>query len=104
MATVMKEIMETVGATLVVVGSMFAIAGVIGAGCKSTSQTTPQSIYSELVDGNCLQKDDSGLPSVQAAFTSDAAPPWFLCLKDGGTIGACGVPCDATTVTVIPNR
>lgn len=56
---------------------------------------TPQAVraYGLLVEGGCLAPDDSGLSSVQAEESSDAAPSWLTCLFLGGTVTTCAVPC-----------
>lgn len=84
-------------------GAALAIVGLVGlvvtcGGC-TRQQPSPmpaasvQAIYQALVQAGCLAPDDSGLGAVQLGVASDAAPGWFTCLLDGGTVASCGVPC-----------
>jgi hypothetical protein len=57
------------------------------------SSPNSQFVYNELVDSGCLSSGDASFVAVQAGTQSDAQPPWFSCLFDGGTIASCGVPC-----------
>ena len=73
------------------------LGGVLVACTKTppTTPTTPVSIYGALVDAGCLAADDSGLAAVQAESQIDAAPSWFGCLLEGGTVTGCNVPCSS---------
>jgi len=57
--------------------------------------TTPNSqvVYNELIEAGCLASSDASLLGVQQGVLSDAQPPWFSCLVDGGSINGCNVPC-----------
>ncbi len=72
-------------------------AGLMAAACAKPVPISPtaRTVYSELVDAGCLAATDAGLSSVQEEFNSDAAPPWFGCLWDGGSIATCNTPCSA---------
>jgi hypothetical protein len=72
-----------------------ASALVAAAACVPSPPASPtaSTVYGELVDAGCLAATDSGLAAVQAEHDTDAAPPWFDCLWDGGSVTACDVPC-----------
>lgn len=64
-------------------------------GCAKPAPTPTPTIYTTLVQAGCLDpNDDAGLSAVQRGLLSDAQPPWFACLADGGTVAGCGVPCE----------
>jgi hypothetical protein len=88
--------LELLGAGLALVGLMGLV--VVCCGCTRTAPTpmptaSAEAIYTALVQAGCLAPDDSGVGAVQLGAASNAAPPWFTCLIDGGTIASCGVPC-----------
>lgn len=87
---------------VVVRGVALVICGGI-LGCNQTpapSTLSAATVYGELADANCYSNPDGGVAFVAAEGAWPAAPPWVGCLFEGGTIIGCGVPCDATTVTV----
>lgn len=76
--------------------SIAIVWALIGAcACSRPSQTPPgaSGIYFELVEAGCMAPSDSGVASVAEGLASDAAPSWFSCLAEGGTVSGCAVPC-----------
>ena len=63
------------------------------AGCNPRAAgITSSAVYGELVEAGCLAPAVDGVASTEAERGKSA---WIDCLYDGGTVGACGVPCDA---------
>jgi hypothetical protein len=58
---------------------------------------TATSVYNELVAAGCLAPDDGGAAAVAEEHAAAPQEPWMACLWDGGTVAACGVPCDGAT-------
>jgi hypothetical protein len=75
------------------------LVGAIGLACSKPAPVgpTPEIVYGELVNAGCLAPDDGGVTAVAQERALPDAPPWILCLFDGGTVAACQVPCDAAS-------
>ncbi len=73
----------------------------LGAACKTNTPPTPsahaQVVYQALVDAGCIAQSDSGASDVALEEASDAAPEWFTCMWNGGSVADCGAPCSATS-------
>jgi hypothetical protein len=50
-------------------------------------------VYGELLEAGCLAPSADGVQSVADQHTAPDQPVWLGCLFDGGTVSACGVPC-----------
>ena len=88
-------------------GAILTVVWVLAAWCGCTKSTGPTatSISGELTDAGCLASGDGDIAAVTAEHAlGDAEPAWSRCLWEGGSVSACGVPCDATTVVVTPMR
>lgn len=77
--------------------ALYFLAAVFLTGCsKQPPATTPaQRAFDLFVEAGCTAADDSGA-GAQAFLEesmSDAAPPFFACLLEGGTITSCNVNC-----------
>jgi hypothetical protein len=54
---------------------------------------SPTAVYTELVEGGCYAPSDAGVAVVTQESQLSPPPAWYGCLVEGGTIAACGVPC-----------
>jgi hypothetical protein len=69
-------------------------AGGVGAACQIPAQPTPPAtIYGELVEGGCYAANDAGLYWVTQEVNEPAPPAWVGCMREGGSVVACGTPC-----------
>ena len=69
----------------------------VGAACQNPVQNPvpPSTIYDELTDAGCYRANDAGLSWVTKEVTQSSPPAWAVCLREGGTVPGCGVPCSA---------
>lgn len=85
----------TLLAVLMTCSNTVAIVALVVVGCsKPAPPASAPSVYNELVEAGCIAPDDASYAAVQEGLQSDAQPPWFACLADGGTVAGCSVPCD----------
>jgi hypothetical protein len=76
------------------VRALVVIIAIIGA-CACSKPGASVVIYNELTAAGCIEPSAGSQKAIDLAMASDAAPPWFLCLTEGGTVASCSVPCGA---------
>lgn len=74
--------------------ALFALFGRLLFACNtSPAPATAQTVYTRLVEGGCIAATPDGEQSVADEHLADGGAPWLDCLFKGGTVAACGVPC-----------
>lgn len=67
--------------------------------CKAPAPSPPPAedpsihVWQSLVEAGCAS-DDPGGPDAIAEELVEVGDPWILCMLDGGSVTACGAPCD----------
>ena len=73
----------------------------LGAACKTNTPPPPPSqaqvVFQKLVDAGCIADSDSGASDVALEEASDAAPAWFTCVWNGGSVASCNAPCSSSS-------
>jgi hypothetical protein len=73
--------------------ALIALLGRILFACTPSSSTSASVVYARLVEGGCLAATPDGEQSVADEHGADGGAPWLDCMFKGGTVAACGVPC-----------
>lgn len=67
------------------------------AGCQQCNQVpapaTATNVYNALVAGHCVAAGDDAKQAVADELSRVDRPDWMTCLADGGSVAACGAPC-----------
>ena len=71
----------------------------VGAACQNPAPAPvpPSVIYDELTDAGCYSANDAGLAWVTKEVNQPSQPKWVGCLREGGSVTTCGVPCSPPT-------
>lgn len=74
--------------------ALLALLGRLLFACTtSPSPATAQTVYDRLVEAGCLTSSPDGVQAVSDEHADSEQPAWMACMFRGGTVAACGVPC-----------
>lgn len=83
---------------------LLAAAGIVCAlaACPSIPPYTPPQtpnaddvrVYGALVEAGCLASDEGGAIVLDQVHARVDQPAWVACMYDGGSVQACGAPCE----------
>lgn len=77
------------------------ISALLVGACKTNTPppapSQAQVVFQKMVDAGCVADSDSGVSDVLLEEANDAAPAWFTCLWNGGTVASCNVPCSSSS-------
>ena len=78
-------------------GMALTFVALLLAACQQCNQVpapaTANTIYLELTEGGCLAQGADSQRAVADELSRVDRPDWIVCMSDGGSVTACGAPC-----------